>query len=176
MQTDNLLISIICPDKQGLVSAITGTLFESGINLGDTTFTILGEGAEFTAICETPSGMSANQLKELLQSIEELQGADIGVKPFSYSTSHKESDKVTHEIILQGEDQPGLVARLTELFADYDANIVRMDTKKLVSANSSEYLIQLWVWIPYARVDACLASVGSTASLLNMRSVSHVAR
>ena len=175
MQTENLLLTILCPDKPGLISAITAALFEWGINLGDTTFTILGEGAEFTAVCEASTGMSAGDIEEHLHSVEELQHADITVKPFSYSTAHKESDKVTHQIVLQGQDQPGLVARLTEVFVDYDANIVRMDTRKLADAASSEYLIQLWVWIPEARAEACLATVGSTASLLNMRSVSSMA-
>ena len=39
-----VLITIFCHDRTGLVSAITGRLFEIGANLGDTSFAMLGGG------------------------------------------------------------------------------------------------------------------------------------
>ena len=44
------LVSVLSSDKTGLVSAISGCLFDLGINLGSTSFTILGSGAKFTAV------------------------------------------------------------------------------------------------------------------------------
>lgn len=170
MKQNNLLISIVCPDKPGLISAVTAALYELGANLGDTTFTILGEGAEFTAVCETPADLPADELAKQLKSLEDLKGAEITVRPFGYATTHKISDNITHHIILQGQDQPGLIARMTEVFADYEANIVRMDSKKLSEGNEASYLIQLWVSIPESRADACLATVTNTATVLDMQS------
>jgi len=170
MKQNNLLISIVCPDKPGLISAITGTLYELGVNLGDTTFTILGEGAEFSAVCESPADLQADELAEQLKALEDLNGAEVTVRPFGYATTHKISDSITHHIILQGQDQPGLIARMTEVFADYEANIVRMDSKKLSGGNEARYLIQLWVSIPESRTDACLATVTNTAAVLDMQS------
>lgn len=170
MKQNNLLISIVCTDKPGLISAVTGALFELGVNLGDTTFTILGEGAEFTAVCEPLADLTPNELAEQLESLEELKGAEIAVRKFSYATTHKVSDNITHHVILQGRDQPGLIARMTEVFADYEANIVRMDSKKMSEGNEARYLIQLWVSIPESRADACLATVTNTATVLDMQS------
>src|SRR5262245_7561107 len=45
------LVSVICEDRTGLIAAITGRMFDLGINLGDTTFAVLGTGAEFTTLC-----------------------------------------------------------------------------------------------------------------------------
>lgn len=170
MKENNLLISILCPDKPGLISAVTGALFELGVNLGDTTFTILGEGSEFTAICESPADLPADELAGQLRALEDLQGADVTVRPFSYATTHKMLDDTTHHIILEGRDQPGLIARMTEVFADYEANIVRMDSKKLSEDSEARYRIQLWVSIPETRAGACLATVTNTATVLDMQS------
>lgn len=167
---NTLLVSIICPDRPGLISSITGLLFDLGINLGDTSFAVLGTGSEFTAVCETPEKVSAAMLTEMLRGLDDMEGAEIKVTPFKWGKDRGEAGAVTHRIALQGNDQPGLVARLTEVVSDYDANIVRMDTKTLPAAAGREYLIELAVWIPQGRADACLAAIGNTAASLNMKS------
>ncbi|HEY3487515.1 MAG TPA: ACT domain-containing protein [Gammaproteobacteria bacterium] len=164
-----LLVSIICPDRPGLISSITGLLFDLGINLADASFAVLGEGSEFTAVCEVPDKVTAKGLTEQLQTLE-IENADIKVTPFRWSSDRGASGNISHRIVLQGNDEPGLVARLTEVFGDYDANIVRMDTKTLPGSSGREYLIELAVSIPQGRAESCLATIGNTASSLNMKS------
>ena len=41
---------ILAPDRVGLVSEVADHLFEACVNLGDTTFAVLGTGAEFTVV------------------------------------------------------------------------------------------------------------------------------
>ena len=167
--SNTLLVSIICPDRPGLISSITGLLFDLGINLADTSFAVLGSGAEFTAICEAPDKVSGDRLAELLRGLDRMEHADIKVTSFKWGTDRGAAGKITHRIVLQGDDQPGLVARLTEVVSDYDANIVRMDTKTLSAEAGREYLIELAVSIPKGRADACLAAIGNTAASLNMK-------
>ncbi len=50
------LVSILAQDRVGFVSEIADHLFEAGVNLGDTSFAVLGTGAELTAVCELPAG------------------------------------------------------------------------------------------------------------------------
>ena len=61
-----VLVSIIGPDRVGLVSAVTSRLFDLGADLGDTSFAVLGGGAEFTAICEFPGGMELEDRKSVV--------------------------------------------------------------------------------------------------------------
>ena len=68
-----VLVSIICPDRIGLVSAVTGELFDLGINLGDTTFAVLGGGAEFTAVCSLPGEITIDQLSSDLKALDEME-------------------------------------------------------------------------------------------------------
>jgi len=164
--TQSLLISIFCPDRTGLVSSITGALFNLGVNLGDTSFVVLGAGAEFTAVCDSP--VNQEELESQLRALPELEGADIKVSQFELSKIHGPSAQISHKITLHGADHPGLIAQLSEVFMAFDANIVRLDAERIPGNEGEQYLINFSVSIPESRVDACLASVTNTASSLEM--------
>jgi glycine cleavage system transcriptional repressor len=169
--SNTLLVSVICPDRPGLISSITGLLFDLGVNLADTSFAVLGTGAEFTAVCEAPANVPTGMLVELLRGLDGMENSDIKVSTFKWGRDRGAAGDITHRISLQGGDQPGLVARLTEVVSDYDANIVRMDTKTLAASAGRDYLIELALAIPTARAEACLAAIGNTAATLNMKSL-----
>lgn len=164
--THSLLISIFCSDNTGLVSSITSALFNLGANLGDSSFAVLGGGAEFTTVCELP--ISQEELESQLRALPELDGADIKVSQFELSKIHGASAQITHKIMLRGADHPGLIAQLSEVFMAFDANIVRLNAETMPGSEGDQYLINISVSIPESRVDACLASVTNTASSLQM--------
>ena len=163
------LVSVLSSDKTGLVSAISGCLFDLGVNLGSTSFTILGSGAKFTAVCESESDLSKEDLQEALASLPELSGAEIQVVDFEFSPSPAANTEITHRITIQGGDHPGLVARLTEVFMEFDANIVRLNAEPISNDGEKQYLIRIAVWMPAYREHACLASISNTASSLQMQ-------
>jgi len=164
--TQTLLISIFGPDKTGLISAITGTLFGLGVNLGDTTFAVLGSGAEFTTLCDSPLGIE--EIARSLRSLPELQEAELKISHFDLSTLHGPTAKITHQIVLQGSDHPGLIAQLTEVLTSFNANIVRLNAERIPASMETQYLIQISAFIPEAREATCLASISNTASSLQM--------
>ena len=163
------LVSVLSSDKTGLVSAISGCLFDLGVNLGSTSFTILGSGAKFTAVCESESDLSKEDLEAALASLPELSGAEIQVVDFEFSPSPAANTEITHRITIQGGDHPGLVARLTEVFMEFDANIVRLNAEPISNDGEKQYLIRIAVWMPANREHACLASISNTASSLQMQ-------
>ena len=167
--SNHYLLTIVCPDKPGLVASITAELFDLGVNLGDANFAVLGQGAEFTAVLETPVDLTIDHVEQALTDLSALEEADIQLKPFSYSALRGDQLAATHHILLEGDDQPGLVARLTELLIDYSANIVRMDARKLQKAKQPSYIIELWFWVPADRADACTSAFINTAATLGMR-------
>ncbi len=164
----NALVSIICPDRVGLVSAITGQLYDLGVNLGSTTFAVLGEGAEFTAVCELPGSLELGELDNALSSLDELEDAELSVTNFDLSPVHSESAYITHRISVQGGDRPGLIARLCEVFGQFNANIVRLNSDKLPGEGDDQYEIRVSVWIPKEQAKSCLAVVANTAGELRM--------
>jgi glycine cleavage system transcriptional repressor len=164
------LISILCLDRVGLVSSVADCLFSAGVNLRDTTFAVYGTGAEFSSVCELPEGLSVADIETNLARLPELSGADIKVSPFAFDPLPGPQVRVTHRIEVGGGDQLGLIARLSEIFAQFDANIVRMDAQKLPDADGGRYVTRFAVSIPPDRAETCLSAIANTAGSLGLDS------
>jgi glycine cleavage system transcriptional repressor len=163
-----LLVSIFCPDRTGLIAAISGRLFALGANLGDTSFAVLGSGAEFTSVCRLPDDVSAAEVEADLKKLPELADASVSVAPFGFDPDAGPSGRVTHTIVVSGGDRPGLIARLSEVFVQFKANIVRMDAQRIPDAEGGRYVTRFAVSIPERSVQACLSTVANTAGELNL--------
>lgn len=164
----NVLVSIICADRVGLVSAISASLFDLGGNLGDTSFAVLGAGAEFTSICEMPDEIAIEEIEGILAAQPELQGAKVVVAPFDLGFLHGPKGDISHFIEITGGDRPGLIGRLSEVFVQFDANIVRMTSEKTPAGDDFFYAIRIAAQIPPERVEACLATVMNTAGEMKL--------
>jgi glycine cleavage system transcriptional repressor len=164
------LVSILCRDRVGLVSAIADCLFTAGVNLRDTSFAVLGQGAEFTSVCELPPGLDAPSLETELTRVPELREAQIRVVPYAFDARPGPMGKITHRVEVSGGDQLGLIARLSDIFADNGANIVRLDAQKLPESEGGRYVTRFSVWLPPGRAELCLAAVDSTAGSLGLSS------
>ena len=167
--TKSALISIICPDSVGLISAISGRLYDIGANLGDTTFAVLDEGAKFTSVADLPDGVSIEKAEEEILSLAEMKNATVKVERFTMDPMHGENTNITHRIIISGGDRPGLIARLSEVFMEYGANIVRLNSQAIPSENGTVYSIRISVSVPKDRAATCLATVFNTASELGLK-------
>jgi glycine cleavage system transcriptional repressor len=164
------LVSILCLDRIGLVSAIADHLFAAGINLRDTNFAVMGTGAEFTSVCELPEGVVPSGLERELRGLAELQGAEVRVVPYTFDAAPGPTGRITHRIEVSGGDQLGLIARLSDIFTQHGANIVRLDAQKLPEAEGGRYVTRFAVWLPDDRAETCLAAVGNTAGTLGLTS------
>ena len=162
------LVSIIGPDRVGLVSAISSRLFDLGANLGDTSFAVLGGGAEFTAICEFTAEMELETLQSELEALPEIDGAEVKVSRFDLPQVHPASETITHTITVSGGDSPGLMARLCEVFEQFDANIVRLNSERVPGGSHTHYVISTAVAIPPENAKTCLATIANTAGELGL--------
>jgi glycine cleavage system transcriptional repressor len=167
--TSVALVSVLGPDRVGLVAAISDHLFNAGVNLRDTTFAVLGSGAEFVALCELPDGVTANDVETGLIKLPELEGAEVRAVPYAFDPSPGPAGSVTHRITISGGDQLGLVARLSEVFKQYGANIVRLEARKLPEDEGGLYVTRFAVFIPAEQANLCLATVNNTAGALGLR-------
>lgn len=162
------LISIFCPDRVGLVASVAGRLFDLGVNLGDTTFAVLGTGAEFTTVCELPEDMAPEEVEQELRGLDDLKNAQLTVARFDLSTEQGPSGHITHRIKVVGGDRPGLIARLCEVFIQFKANIVRLNAGREPSAKGGKYVVRIGVWIPEPGIQSCLATITNTAGGLGL--------
>jgi glycine cleavage system transcriptional repressor len=163
-----VLITLLAPDCTGLVAAVAGALFDLGASLGDTTFAVLGEAAEWSAITELPDEVSVAEVEQALTALPQTQGARISVEPFGFGAAPGASALITHRMTLSGGDRPGLIARLAEVFEQYQANIVRLNATRLPAGSGAQYMVRLSVNIPAAAADRCIATVVNTAGELSL--------
>ena len=166
------LVTTVCPDRVGLISGITGQLFGLGINLRDATFAVMGTGAEFSAVCELPPTLSVEEVRTGLAAVPELEGARIEVTPFRFDPNPGPAARITHRVLVSGGDQPGLIARLSEIFTQFQANIVRMDAQTTPGHGEGRagglYTVRFSVSIPAERTEVCLSAVANTAEALGL--------
>src|SRR5215218_2862316 len=165
-----VFVSILAPDRVGLVSDVADRLFEAGVNLGDATFAVLGSGAEFSAVCELPRDVTVEELEHDLVQLPVLEAAQVRVVPYRFQPTPDQTGKITHRITISGGDQLGLVARLSHVFAQYAANIARLEARKLPDAEGGLYVSRFAVAIPSDRASLCLATVANTAGALGLAS------
>ncbi len=163
------LISLICEDRPGLIAAVTGRLYDIGVNLADTTFAVLGGGAEFTLVAKLPERLTLADLERELDELPELSDAKLTVTPFSYRESHDEKARITHRIEITGDDSPGLIARLSEAFRAFGANIVRLNSESVPGASGARFLLRMAIWVPDDKAAACMATVANTAGQMNLK-------
>lgn len=166
--TETSWISISCPDRVGLVADITGQIFDLGGNLGDTTFAVLGGGAEFTSVCEFPESVPLETVEAGFRDLPGLEEAEVFVQRFDLAPVHGPSGRVTHRIVVSGGDRPGLIARLCEVFVEFRANIVRLNAERTPGPGEGGYMINMAVNIPEESIQACLATIANTAGELSL--------
>jgi len=165
-------VSILCLDRVGLVSAVADHLYSSGVNLRDTTFAAYGTGAEFTAVCELPPALTVETLRSGLATLPALATAEIRAVPFAFDPAPGPMVKITHRVEIAGGDQLGLIARLSEIFAQFGANIVRLEAQKLPESEGGRYVTRFAISVPKSRAETCLAAVANTAGSLGLTSTS----
>ncbi len=169
MTTYKALLTVFSPGRVGLISEVTGLLFDQGVNIGDTSFSILGKGGGFISIIEVPNHLSELELSNELKSLSSLVDADIDVKRFSLPDEETPPKATTHKIWLEGKDQPGLLARISEVITDFGGNIVRLKSEQAHGADGVQYITQLDVNIPSERTSNCLATLANTAEGLGQK-------
>lgn len=168
MPSNTALVSIICEDHTGLIAEVTGRLYDIGVNLGDTTFAVLGGGAEFTLVAKLPAGVTFADIEKDLSSLPLLQGAQLSIKPFTYREAHDETAHITHRVEISGDDSPGLIARLSEAMNALGANIVRLNSESVPSPSGARFVMRIALWIPAEKAAACTATIANTASQMNL--------
>lgn len=163
------LISIAGQDRIGVVSSVTGYLFEIGANLADTAYAILGEGFEFSCVVNLEGLMTGSELAEGLVALEQLHDTRINVVRFPFNVDRPDSGEISHILEIQGGDRVGLVSSISDVLQKYDANIVRMNSRRLEdSTGAVEYRMRFALNVDsdkYAAFDTALVNTAGSLRL-----------
>ena len=168
MATKTALISILCEDRPGLIADVAGRLYDLGINLGDTSFAVLGSGAKLTIVAKLPADISIADVDEELRSMPVLKGGEMTVAPFAYRETHDQTAHITHGIEIMGDDSPGLIARLCEALRRMGANVVELNSESASGTSGARFELRMAIWVPPGKEGVCMATIANTAGQMNL--------
>jgi glycine cleavage system transcriptional repressor len=152
-------------DRPGIVADVTKLLFENGCNLEDTTMTQLAD--EFTLIllftCQN------REIEELLlrecRRLERDKGISAFIRPLQKRQKTGLGGFSTCILHVEGEDQAGIVYKVSQYLADQGLNICNLQSTVRASPESGTiiYMMDIHVQIPEGmsmqQVEAGLSAV-----------------
>ena len=167
--SENFLISIVGRDQVGVVSEVTSYLFDTGANVADSSYAVLGQGFELSAVVTFGTAASTAEIETGLSELATLAGARVAIVPFDFDTTRGATATISHTVEITGGDRPGLIARVSEVLMEYEANIVRMSSKRSIDEQSvAHYRTRFAICVAEDRVDALSAALSNTAGSLRL--------
>lgn len=147
MSSDPLVaVSVVGPDRPGIVAGVTRALYEADCNLADVTSTLLSGHFAMLLIVRTPATLSAAQLEEVLAPVASELGLTITVRPVKEGPGP--AAEPTHMVSVYGADRPGIVYRVAEVLAAGDANITDLTSRVIGDPSRPVYALMLEVALP----------------------------
>ena len=165
---NNALISYLGENKPNLITEITSLLTELGGEFSGVTFATLGRGCELTMVYNKPNELNIDEIKKNLENLETCKNGEFNVKLFELSTEAGPTTKITHRIILSGEDQKGLLQKIIKTLDENSAVIVRMNTEKITYPDSVQYISRFAIAVRENNAPQCLAEIVKVAGQMKL--------
>ena len=110
--TENVLISYLGENKPNLISEITSHLTEIGGEFSGVTFATLGRVCELTMVYQTTDKVNLENLQEEVSNLSSLKDGQTQIKALPINTDTGPTSKITHRIVLSGDDKKGLLHKI----------------------------------------------------------------
>ena len=77
-----------------------------------------------------------------------MDAEEVSVTAHSDAAARAPTDSITHRITVSGGDRHGLIERLSQVFVQFKANIVRLNVEKLSDDKDATYRIRIDISVP----------------------------
>jgi glycine cleavage system transcriptional repressor len=155
-----LAITVIGPDRTGIVADVSGALAGVGANLSDSTMTRLRGHFAMTLICTGPDGPAVEKALEPLTADGRLVATVRTVEPESGAAGSGEPWLVS----VHGADRLGIVAAVTRVVAAAGGNITDLTTRLV----GPLYVLVAEVEVPPGAADELRARLAGAAAELGV--------
>jgi glycine cleavage system transcriptional repressor len=121
-----LAVTVIGPDRPGIITAVTGVLAELGGNLEDSTMTILR--GHFAMMLLAACATSPADVQAALARVADRFGLVVSVR--EVPEEPEPAVEGQHVVLrVHGADRPGIVSAMTRVIADVGGNITDLTTR-----------------------------------------------
>lgn len=153
-----LAVTVIGPDRPGIVAEVAEALAGLGANLTDSTMTRLRGHFAMTLVCSTSAGQ-----REVEKELSTLDGLVVTVRDVG-PDEDSEIEGLPYVLSLHGADRLGIVAAVTRAVAQAGGNITDLSTRLL----GPLYLLIAEVDLPASQVDPLSARLVALADELGV--------
>jgi glycine cleavage system transcriptional repressor len=117
-----LAVTVIGPDRPGIIADVTEALAQTGVNLEDSTMTLLRGHFAMMIVCSGP-------YDEVEEALEPLRGElVITVRQMGPEHAHA-AIGAPYILSVHGADRPGIVAAVTRMIASVGGTITDLTTR-----------------------------------------------
>lgn len=136
-------LTFFSDDKPGIVASVSKILFDNGINIEDSSSTLLRGFFSMILLISKSDSISEPQLKEMFVGMNDIT---MVVKEVDQLAKKKEED--TYVISVYGADQPGLVYKVSSSLSGNGINIIDLQTKVAGKEDRPVYVMVFEVTVP----------------------------
>lgn len=148
------VLTAFCQDRPGIVADISEVIYKNDCNLEDSTMTNLaGEFAIILLFSHLSAGEETD-LEETLSAecrrLEREKGITAFIRPVNHPERKPKTDHHVSRLYVEGQDQAGIVYKVSRFLADNDINIASLNSTVKFSPESGAaiYSLSLSVEIP----------------------------
>ena len=158
----HLAVTVIGPDRPGIIAAVSGVLMEHRGNLEDTSMSILGGHFAMVLLVAVPDDVGPDELSTALADVAAPMALTVAVAPVDEPHGgHGAGAAFT--LTVYGADRPGIVHRVTRAVADHGGNVVDLATRVVGDPGRPVYVMLLDLTLPPGAapgpLDAALAAL-----------------
>ena len=164
----HVMISFLGENKPNLISDVTNYLTEQGGEFSGVTFATLGRVCELTMVYQVSKNEDASSLKDDLSSLKSVKNGEFTVKDIPTNSDTGPTKKITHRIVLSGEDQKGLLNKIIKTLNDNNALIIRMNTEKIIFPSNTQYISRFAISIRDENAPQCLSQIVKVAGEMKL--------
>lgn len=147
-----ILLIVSGKDKPGIISRVSGLLYDHGCNLEDVSMTLLeGQFAMMMALC-VPGSAGSSEIQKLLgslkSSLESMECLVIGLKGKAIRREKHGKGCCPYIVTAFGRDRTGIVFGVSKILAALKVNITDLDCRILGRGAKATYAMILEVDAP----------------------------
>jgi len=148
------MLTAFSKDRPGIVADISQIIYENGYNLEDSAMTNLADEFAIILLFSPLSAGEETELEEKLsmecRRLEREKGITAFIRPVSHEKRKPKADYYAKNLHVEGQDQAGIVYKVSRFLADSDINITSLNSEVKFSPESGAaiYRMELSVEIP----------------------------
>ena len=161
--TTDLAVTVLGHDRPGIIAEVTAVLAELGLNLADSSMTLLRGHFAMTLVCA--GARSAAEVESALAAVTVGGQLAVSVREVPEEDEHAAVTGPTYLLTVHGADRPGIVSAVAQEVAEVGGNITDLSTRLA----GGLYVLGAEVDLPPAvEVEALRAALTATAARLGV--------